>query len=323
MPEALLCCMPSKGKIMEEKPMARFGRCANPGCGIVLNLDRFPQGQPCHKCGERRRVALPESEQPAGRPASGKRVLAIVIALTAAGVGVAIAAFLMLGPGARDRRPERTAAPPAVAEAIPPPAQVAATAQPEIAKPAAAEADPPPAPPVEETPPPEAVQRELTQFPAAVSTADFMYHYNPTRTETRVERYLGADLHLDPPTRSLTVTYPEAHERYEAPVYQIPGRSEIFLPPAGPLKTALLCDVVSGRVFEIPEGGFAEAADAMAVDREARRELHGATARPLVVLDVGFYHMLFALVSYDEAAPPLLVGFCYRGQRLPVRAPAE
>ena len=48
--------------------MLTFAYCRNPECKIILNLEKFPDGTPCHKCGETRRgrvVTSEEESQPA------------------------------------------------------------------------------------------------------------------------------------------------------------------------------------------------------------------------------------------------------------------
>jgi len=290
--------------------MPQFARCANPACGVVLNLDRFPEGSPCHKCGERRRIPLPESPlQAAPQP---RRAALLLWVLPLAGlVAAAFAGFLLL----RGNDAPAPAEPvPAAASRVEPPAEPArpqATRQPE--------------PPVRTVPPPARdaarAPREYTTYRKALDEQSFMREYDPNKPSD-IQQYDGARLRLYLASYTLYVETDTPHAKFPGPVYHWGGRSEIVLPACAALETPLLCDVVGGRVYEIPEDALLEKEDALAVDKAAIAPLPRAGVRVQATVDVGFYHMVFVLIDPGAGGTPLLAGFGHTGQRLPVRPPA-
>lgn len=298
--------------------MPQFARCANPACGIVLNLRRFPEGSPCHKCGEKRRLPLQETQsETAPRRSRSVRLLGTFAVLVAV-VAASGAGFLLA-------RPEHAPAPPTILSPSPEPQPANAAKENTPAESSPARQSAPPSQPsfLDPVPKPESARppREYTTFRKAIGEDTFMREYDPNKPSD-IQQYDGARLRLDLASYALYLETDAPHTKYPGPVFHWLGRSEILLPACDALEIPLLCDVVGRRVYEIPEDALLEEDEAFAVDRAARTPLPRAGVRLQATVDVGFYHMIFVIIDTGEGGPPLLAGFGYTGQRLPIRPPA-
>lgn len=294
--------------------MAAFARCANPKCGIVLNLDRFPEGTPCHKCGERRRVPLPEVEHPAQPPKvarRGRRIVAGILLVALVGAVAGIFAYL-----AFDNAPTEPTPPDAAPQAPPPPPEQVPAPQ----SPPEPELAPATAPPIQrEERTITAQPRAYTTFDLAIGEDEFMYRVNPGGGGTDIQRYEGADIRLDPATHAMALVYDKPYEKYKGAVYHWKGRKEILLPANDQIETALVCDVAGGKIHSVPADALQQKVGLYEVDMKAMQPLPDASSRVLLSLDVGFYHLLYILITLPEDETPLLAGYGYTGQKLPVR----
>ena len=301
--------------------VAAFARCANSKCGIVLNLDRFPEGTPCHKCGERRRVPLPEVAPHHAPPsrARGNWTRLLIVALAAVAVAVAGgAAVWLLSPSFL--KPEQETAP-VVPEPAPKPAESPATPLPQPAPiptpapaPAAATAEPAPPATARQGP-----TRSYTRFDLAIGEDEFMYRVNPAGGETKIQRNDGADVRIDAASHAMTLVYDKPYEKYKGAIYHWKGRKEVLLPANDQIASSLVCDVVGGKVYALPLEATVQKTAVYEVDMKAMAPVEGASLRILVSLDVGFYHLLYVLVSLPANDIPLLAGYGYTGQRLPTK----
>ncbi|HNT87008.1 MAG TPA: hypothetical protein PKL84_04005, partial [Candidatus Hydrogenedentes bacterium] len=246
-----------------------------------------------------------------GRGRAPRRALAILGGLAI--VAGAAAAFLSLR---GDHAPEPPPAAAPVAEPrTPMPEPQDPVREPQPAKPEARSPIFDRQRPVPETRSP---KPDYTTFRRALTESEFMHEYDRTRP-TDIQQYDGARLRVDLASFRLFVELDTPHRTHPGPIYQWTGRGEILLPACDVLETPLLCDVVGGRVHEVPADALLQKDDALAVDKAAITPLARAQARVQVTIDVGFLHMLFVLIDADDGLPPILAGFGYSGQRLPVR----
>lgn len=299
--------------------MAAFARCANPKCGIVLNLDCFPEGVPCHKCGQRARVPLPElalHTQPAPPSHRARWLVAgfLLFAIAAGAAGI-LALFVSGDMASVPKMPEPAP------QAAPPPPEPAPEPQ------APPEPEPVAAAPAPQQHPEEranlAPPRTYTKFDLAIGEDEFMYRVNPSGGGTDIQRFDGADIRLDPATHAMSLVYDKPNEKYKGAIYHWKGRKEILLPANDQIETAIVCDVVSGKVFSAPVEALQQKVGLYEVDMKAMQALPDASSRILLSLDVGFYHLLYVLISLEPGKAPLLLGYGYTGQKLPVRGRRE
>lgn len=303
--------------------MARYARCANPKCRIVLDLDRCPEGAPCHKCGHTRRAPLGGTEPAASTTAAnGRRAVVPVLA----GLVLLIAALACAGWMLARQEPE-PAGSTALTEPSPPPgSELESTPEPEPVplpepEPEIVSApEPVSIPEPAEEPPPPAPAAPATIYTRSEGLDEFYGTYSPG-TRPEVVRYdERANLRMDIRTLRFAMDWEPEHTVYEGPVYHWRGRAEALLPAEERDGEALLVDIVARRLYTLPPEAVRYQGDAAHVDRTARVEIRHALVQPLAAINAGMRHLLFAAAGPPDETPRLF-GIVYDGVPLPVITP--